>query len=304
MANTNDERLERAWCVQCASKHTVSQNDIVMIYNEVGESDTQCRYGQVVNVDERYVRIRYWERTSSNTRPGEVLLGQGTCVTMGPSSDGAKEQTFDVRVDEIACMIHHVHGEVLLGHHSLDIAHAVLLAVEACVYELMKHRSGHVRLYEDGCLRSLDSEPTNIGATGTDGGERSSEPGFGFVRATKIGVTATATGVSGTAATASGTGVTPTATVTGTCNHIPKSKILNRLQTPRQYHWRPGGASRNNGLLMVLLHISFVEALFSTKCIKFCSQRNELFAHRIRRSRRSNRIIRPRLRSSSSGVVR
>ena len=65
MANTNDERLERAWCVQCASKHTVSQNDIVMIYNEVGESDTQCRYGQVVNVDERYVRIRYWERNDS-----------------------------------------------------------------------------------------------------------------------------------------------------------------------------------------------------------------------------------------------
>ena len=105
-ADATDERLARAWCLPCNCLHTVAQHDIVYTC-EVGGGGTCCRYAQVLNVDKHRVRLRYW-RIDLTTRPDDQVLGQGTCLTMAPSPIGEWSRCFDVRVEQLACIMLHV----------------------------------------------------------------------------------------------------------------------------------------------------------------------------------------------------
>ena len=160
---------------------------------------------------------------------------------MAPSPTGEWSPHFDVRIEQLACIMLHVAHRVTT---SLDIPNAIHLTAEACIHEIMEHRSGQVRVYVDGGLRSA-VVPAKLDVPA------------GAVRATKIDATSvptTASAVPAASVHATVESTEPanaTATVTGgTCKHTLMCES------------------------MPMDHDTFVEALFSTYSYKFVAHTN------------------------------
>jgi hypothetical protein len=245
-ADATDERLARAWCLPCNCLHTVAQHDIVYTCEVGGGGTVCCRYAQVLNVDKHRVRLRYW-RIDLTTRPDDQVLGQGTCLTMAPSPIGEWSQCFDVRVEQLACIMLHVAHRVTT---SLDIPIAIHLTAEACIHEIMEHRSGQVRVYVDGGLRSA-VVPAKL----------ESDVPAEAVRATKIDATSVPTTASTTAS------AVPAASVHAT---VESTEPANATATVT------GGTCKHTLMCesMPMDHDTFVEALFSTYSYKFVAHTN------------------------------